>query len=97
LAENLLLQKSSTFFRVDQYFYFKTTSAGKVALNKYAIQNGSGAFGAISETVGNSILIPSQKVSNGFVKFESMIQTAILKLNRSNNATQSDLSQMLMC
>jgi hypothetical protein len=65
------------FFRVDQYFYFKLILAGKFALHKYIIQNGRSVFGAISEMVGNSVLIPNQNVFSGFMKFKSLIQTAI--------------------
>ena len=54
----------SVFFRVD---------AENAVLHKYIVQNSGSMLGAISEIVGNSVLIPSPNLLNDFLlmKFRS--------------------------
>ena len=58
----------SMFFRVDQYFDFIIVSAENTTLHKYIAQNVRSIFRAISEIVGNPVLVPSQKSINWFFK-----------------------------
>ena len=50
--------------RVDQYFDFIIVNTNNAALHKYVVQNGRSMFRAISKTVGNSVLHPSQNSFN---------------------------------
>ena len=54
------------FSRVAQYFDFIVINAENTTLHKYTVQNGRSMFRAISEIVGNSVLIPSQYSLNDF-------------------------------
>ena len=55
---------SSTFCRVDRLFDFINANAENAASHKYVVQNGRSMFRAISESVGNSVLIQSQNSFN---------------------------------
>lgn len=53
------------FFKVDRYFGF-AINAENATLHKHTEQNSRRVFRTISETVGNSVLIPSQNSFNEF-------------------------------
>lgn len=48
------------FFKVDRYFAFIMVSAENSALQKFVVHNSRRILKAISEIVGNSVLIPKQ-------------------------------------
>ena len=50
----------STLFRVDEYFDFISINAKNTASHKCIVTNDTRKFRTISETVGNSALIPNQ-------------------------------------
>lgn len=54
----------SSFLSIDQYFRLVIFNAENSTLLKHIMQNGRSVFRAISEIVGNSILIPSQNSLN---------------------------------
>lgn len=57
----------SVFFRIDGFFFFFIiVSAENAVLHKYIVQNSRSMLGAISEIVGNSVLILSPNLLNDF-------------------------------
>lgn len=53
-------------FRIDRYFDSIMVDAGNISYHKYIAQNGRHIFRAISEMVGNFVLISSQNLFDGF-------------------------------
>lgn len=63
---DIVRQRSSMFFRVNQYFDYFVINAEQTTWHKFVSQNGSTMHGAISKWL-ESFLIPSQNPFNAFL------------------------------
>ena len=79
MFDTVVLIASSMFLYINWYFDFIIINVENDASSKYVVQNGRSLFRAISEIVGNSILIKHQNpFFKGFRKFKWEIQTPVL-------------------
>lgn len=76
----------SVFFRVDGFFFFIVVNAENAVLHKYIVQNSRSMLGAISEIVGNSVLILNPNLLNDFFNEiqELTIKTTVFKIKHFN-------------